>query len=499
MNTDLIRFIDSISRDKNIDKESIFVDLEVAMLSAIRKAFDETEDATVQIDRLTGEIAATANGEAIDMKTLGRIAAQTAKQVMIQKIREDERSSIFEEYSERVGTVVTGSVIRFEGGGMTVNLGRTEGFLPRSEMIPGDRHQPGERVRAMILNVREEQTQVKIVLTQTHPDYIRKLFELEVPEVGERIIEIRALAREAGYRTKVAVTSIDYKVDAVGACVGVRGSRIRNIVDELGGEKIDIVRWNESSQILITNSLKPAEVKETFLCFELGRATVIVEEDQLSLAIGKRGQNVRLAAQLTGWDIDILTPAEYNRGIDQMETALKKIEGVEDVLLDKMLAMGIISLGDLPEVGTEPLTKDLELAEALADEIVAVAGVEAKRIAIENAAAKKAAEEERKRKQAMAAAGESDEAAEIAEDGSPASPLPEGTSEAHDNSDVEQAAGDSALGGEDGSLDAPSKEDGSGTDRAEGSSESGSQSGADGKDGGEEAVVTDSGATEPLG
>jgi N utilization substance protein A len=314
--------------------------------------------------------------------------------VLLQKVREDERDAIFEEYSQLVGTIVTGSVTRFEGGALTVNLGRAEGFLPRSEQIPGDGHHPGERIRAMILDVREEQSQVRIVLTQTHPDYIRKLFEIEVPEVGERIIEIRALAREAGYRTKIAVSSIDMKVDAVGACVGVRGSRIRNIVDELGGEKIDIVRWNESSQVLITNALKPAEVKEVFLCFELGRATVIVDEDQLSLAIGKRGQNVRLGARLTGWDIDILTPAEYDKTFDQLEKSLKTIEGVQDVLLDKLLAMGIFSLSDLAEVGSEPLVKELELEEDLAVRIAELAKVDAERVAKEAAAAKREAAEE---------------------------------------------------------------------------------------------------------
>ncbi|MBI1825922.1 MAG: transcription termination factor NusA [Planctomycetes bacterium] len=409
MNSDLLRFIDSISRDKNIEKESVFVDLEAAMVSAAKKAYAETEDATVTIDRLTGEIAATVNGKPIDMKTLGRIAAQTAKQVMIQKIREDERSAIFEEYSERVGEVVTGTVVRYEGGGMVINLGRVEGFMPRSEQIPGQTHQAGERVRGMILDVREEINQVRIVLTQTHPDYIRRMFELEVPEVSERIIEIRALSREAGYRTKIAVSSIDSRVDAVGACVGVRGSRIRNIVDELGGEKIDIVRWNESSQVLITNSLKPAEVKEVFLCFELGRATVIVAEDQLSLAIGKRGQNVRLAARLTGWDIDILTPAEYDKNVDDMEKALKSIEGVEDVMLDKLLAIGVISLSDLAEVGVEPLVNELAVNAELATVMVEKAGTEAKRLEVENAARKAA--EQAERKASAAASAESGEPA----------------------------------------------------------------------------------------
>ncbi len=404
MNADLIRFVDSISRDKAIDKESIFVDLEAAILSAIRKANGEEAEIAVGIDRITGTIAATVDGKEVNMATLGRIAAQTGKQVLIQRVREDERNSIFDEYSQRVGSVVTGTVIRYEGSSLIVNLGRGEGILPRSEQIPGDVHHSGERIRAMILDVREERNLVRIVLTQTHPDYIRRLFELEVPEVGERIIEIRALAREAGYRTKVAVTSIDAKVDAVGACVGVRGSRIRNIVDELGGEKIDIVRWNESSQILISNSLKPAEVQETFLCFELGRATVIVAEDQLSLAIGKRGQNVRLAARLTGWDIDISTPEEYNKGLDQMETTLKQIEGVEDVLLDKLLAIGVISLHDLVDVGTEPLTKTIELEESLAETIVAEAGRAAAEIDAANEAAKKLAAEQRLAETAAAVA-----------------------------------------------------------------------------------------------
>ncbi len=388
-NADLMRLVDSISRDKNIDKDTVFEDIEMAMASAARKAY-VSEDVVVQIDRMNGSIEATVDGDPIEMKELGRIAAQTAKQVMIQRIREAERSSIFDEYSERVGTIVTGTVSRFESGAIIVNLGRAEGFLPRGEQIPGESHHPGERIRAMILDVREAPYQVKIVLTRTHPDYIRRLFETEVPEVAERVIEIRALAREAGYRTKVAVASIDMKVDAVGACVGVRGSRIRNIVDELGGEKIDIVRWNESSQILIGNALKPAEIQEVALCFELGRATVVVAEDQLSLAIGKRGQNVRLAARLTGWDIDILTPLEYNKGLDNLQKTLKEVDGVEDVLLDKLLALGLVSLKDVEEVGAEPLVKELQLEEALAGTIVQAAADGAIRVAEEEARLKAA-------------------------------------------------------------------------------------------------------------
>ncbi len=446
MNTDLIRFVDSISHDKNIEKESVFLDLEAAMLSAARKAYDDPEDVIIKIDRLTGTIEAKVNQQPIDMKTLGRIAAQTAKQVMIQRIREDERSAIFEEYSELVGTIATGTVTRVAGSTVIVNLGRGEAILPRSEQIPGDQHHPGERVRGMILNVREEQNQVTIVLTQTHKDYIRKLFEIEVPEVGERVIEIRALAREAGYRTKVAVSSIDSKVDAVGACVGVRGSRIRNIVDELGGEKIDIVRWNESSQVLIANALKPAEVKETLLCFELGRATVIVEEDQLSLAIGKRGQNVRLAAQLVGWDIDILTPAEYNKSLDSMEKALKSIEGVEDVLLEKLLAMGIISLGDMAEIGAEPISNAMELSPEFTATLIQTASVEAKRIAAENEVAKAAAKTERaaqeaERKLAMASGASEPVDESVAGDATDTDTEAQADSESVSNDDAASAGG----------------------------------------------------------
>src|SRR3954454_17107700 len=383
MNQDLLRIVDSISRDKNIDKEEIFMDIEAALLSAARKFYGEAYDVGCAIDRMTGEIEVRKGETLIDYREFGRIAAQTAKQVLIQKIRENERTSILDEYMEQKGQIITGSVSRFEGNALIVNVGRSEGFLPKSEQIPGETHNTGERIRCLLLDVRDAGNQVKIILSRSHQDFIRRLFEVEVPEVQEKVIEIKALAREAGYRTKIAVTSIDTKVDAVGACVGVRGSRIKNIVEELGGEKIDIVRWNESSQILIQNSLKPAEVAEVSLCFELGRATVVVNEDQLSLAIGKRGQNVRLAARLTGWDIDILTPKEYNKGLEDMEKSLKTIEGVDESVLDRLVALGIINLLDLEESGTEPLVKELELSGELAEKIVSLAVSDAKIVAVE--------------------------------------------------------------------------------------------------------------------
>lgn len=390
-----MRIIDGIAREKNIDPETVFEDLEVAMLSAIRKANDLEDEIGVSINRETGEITAAVNGEAMSIRDLGRIAAQTAKQVMIQRIREAERGSIYDEYLQRKGQIVTGRVGRWEGGSLVVDLDRGEAILPKSEQIPGDSHQIDERIRAMVLDVREQPGTVKIILSRTHPDFIRALFDLEVPEVSEKIIEINALSREAGYRTKVAVNSLDPKVDAVGACVGIRGSRIKNIVDELGGEKIDIVRWNESSKLLIANALKPAEVAEVALCFELGRATVVVTDDQLSLAIGKRGQNVRLAARLTGWDVDILTPKEFNQGLDVLEKTLREIEGVDSTIVDQISAMGMVTVLDVEEVGPKPLINELNMDAELAQQIVIRCAEEAKHVAEQQAAAKKAAEAEK--------------------------------------------------------------------------------------------------------
>ena len=386
MNQELLRIVDNIARDKNIDRESIFADLEEAMVSAVRKHFGESDsEIVVSIDRVTGQVIASKDDVQIDIRQLGRIPAQTAKQVMIQKIRADERDSIYAEFIQRRGEIISGSVVRYESGTLIVDLNhRTEGFMPKNEQIMGQTHRPGERIRCLILDVREVSNQVKIILSRTHPDFIRTLFGLEVPEIAENIIEIRALAREAGYRTKVAVTSLDDKVDPVGACVGVRGSRIKNIVDELGGEKIDIVRWNDSSQVLITNSLMPAKVSEIALCFELGRATVVVDEEQLSLAIGKHGQNVRLAARLTGWDIDILTPDEYNQGIEQLTKCVKSVEAADDTVVDRLIALGVISILDLEDVGTEPLVKELNIDADIAEKLLAGAIEETKRLAAES-------------------------------------------------------------------------------------------------------------------
>ena len=402
-NPEIMRIADGIARDKNIEREQVYVDIEQAIASGLRKQFntEDTSEFTVNLDRTNGDISVTRGGTTMPLSVMGRIGAQTVKQVMIQLLRQDERGSIYEEYKDRVGTIVTGTIARFEGGTMIVSLGRVEGIMPRSEQIPGEQHQVGERIQALITEVRDTPSAVKIILSRSHPELIRRLFEREVPEVGERTIEIKALAREPGHRTKIAVSSIDSKVDAVGACVGVRGSRIKNIVDELGGEKIDIVRWNESSQILIGNALKPAEVTEVALCFELGRATVVVNDDQLSLAIGKRGQNVRLAARLTGWDIDILTPPEFQNGVQRLDQTLKAIEGITQEMVDKIIALGLIDVRDIEEVGAGPLMEELQLGEELAQTIVDRCTEEAKLVAVEQEA-KKAAEARAKAADAQA-------------------------------------------------------------------------------------------------
>lgn len=422
MNTETLRILDSIARERNIDRELLITDLEQAMVSAARKHFNslDAEEFECEMDRISGELTIWRNlegdeREVIPLARLGRIPAQTAKQVMIQKFREDERNSLMDEFSKRQGELVSGIAQRYEGGALIVQIERAEGFMPRSEQIPGEQFQPGQRVRCLVLDVRESGSQVKIVLSRSHPDFIRRLFEAEVPEVAERTIEIKAMSREPGFRTKLAVASVDSKVDPVGACVGIRGSRIRNIVDELGGEKIDIVRWNESSQILLANALKPAEVEEVSLCFELGRATIIVRDDQLSLAIGKRGQNVRLAARLTGWDVDILTPAEFQKGLETLASTILPIEGVDESILDRMGALGMISVFDIEEVGVNVLVEEFELERSLADRIVTKCTQMAKVVAEEQQREKEEAEK-RKAEEEAAVAGILDDS-----EGAPAS------------------------------------------------------------------------------
>ena len=332
---ELLRIIDTIHREKDIDPEILFEGIESALLSAARKQYGTTGEIEVRIDRSTGEIGAfeeTPEGEVTIPLDLGRIAAQTAKQVIIQRIREAERDVIFDEFHTRLHTIVNGSVQRFEGGTIIANVNRTEAILPKNEQIRGEDYRIGDRLRAYVLDIKKAGQKVKIILSRSHPEFIKKLFELEVPEMAEGLLGVRGLVREAGYKTKMAVTSLDGKVDAIGACVGVRGTRIRNVLDELKGEKVDIIRWSDDTEEFIANALKPAQVNFIVLDPENMRAKVTVDDDQLSLAIGRRGQNVRLAAKLCKWDISILAETEMTADTDSLEESPDRIGRFDDDL-----------------------------------------------------------------------------------------------------------------------------------------------------------------------
>jgi N utilization substance protein A len=388
---DLLRAVDLLHREKDVSKDVIFTNIEKAIRLAIQKRYDEEEGILVEIDRQNGTIHAQKGEQVIEPDELGRIAAGAAKQLIIQGIKEEESNAVYNVYNAQKGDLVHGTVQRFEHGACTVSLGKAEALLPRGEQIPGETHHPGERVKAIILEVKKVGHRVKIILSRTHPDFVRRLFEEEIPEIQEQTIAIRAVAREAGYRTKVAISSIDMKVDCVGACVGVRGSRIKNIVDELGGERIDIVRWNDSLQVLIPNALQPAAIEEVFLYQRLGRAIVLVKEDQLSLAIGRRGQNVRLASKLVGWDIEIMTHDELNEGIDRAINWFLEIPGVDEEKAEAFIEEGFLSYDDLTFMEPAQLAEVAGVTEEQAEEIIAVAEEKAEQVEEET---KKAREDE---------------------------------------------------------------------------------------------------------
>jgi len=300
----ILRFADVVHRDRGIEKEIVFSAIEQGMLTAARKRFGEDAVIECRLDRRTGEIDCLVNGKPRSVE-FGRIAAQTARQVMNQRIREAERDKHLDEYNRRLSSIVTGSIQRIEGGNLIVNMGRVEGIVPRSEQIRGESFKVGDRIRAYLFEVRPMGQRVRIVLSRSRPEFVAKLFELEVPEISDGVIVVRRIEREAGYKTKLAVESLDPKVDPIGACVGVRGSRIRNIIDELNGEKVDILKFEEQPEVMIATALKPAQINSITLNWDTHVADVLVDEDQLSLAIGRRGANVRLASRLADWEINI--------------------------------------------------------------------------------------------------------------------------------------------------------------------------------------------------
>jgi N utilization substance protein A len=345
MNRELISVIDEIGRQKGIDKARVIGAIESALQTAAKKRFGQAENIQVEIDPKTGEISVVSKktivetvsnpkaeislqearqydseaevgdeiGSLIEMNELGRIAAQTAKQVIFQKVREAEWEAVQKEYSTRQGDLVTGIILGMERRNYLVDLGKTEAILPIQEQIPRETYRRGDRVKAMLLEVRRTPKDVQVILSRSHPQFVAKLFELEVPEVMEKIIEIRSVVREPGDRTKIAVTSREKAVDPVGACVGIKGSRVQAVVRELRGEKIDIITWTQDPRVFIAEALNPATIEKVGIDEEKKSALVVAADSQLSLAIGKNGQNVRLAARLTGWKIDIISSTEYEK------------------------------------------------------------------------------------------------------------------------------------------------------------------------------------------
>jgi N utilization substance protein A len=345
MNRELIAVIDEIGRQKGIDKARVIGAIESALQTAAKKRFGQAENIQVEIDGKTGEssvvskkviVDTVANpkaeislkeareydegaevgdeiGSLIEMDELGRIAAQTAKQVIFQKVREAEWEAVQKEYSTRQGDLVNGIILGMERRNFLVDLGKTEAILPIQEQIPRETYRRGDRVKALLLEVRRTPKDVQVILSRSHPQFVAKMFELEVPEVGEKIVEIKSIVREPGDRTKIAVSSRDKAVDPVGACVGIKGSRVQAVVRELRGEKIDIITWTQDPRVFIAEALNPATIEKVGIDEEKKSALVVVADSQLSLAIGKNGQNVRLAARLTGWKIDIISATEYEK------------------------------------------------------------------------------------------------------------------------------------------------------------------------------------------
>ncbi|MEK7293366.1 MAG: transcription termination factor NusA [Nitrospirota bacterium] len=342
---ELIAVIDQLGREKGIDKARIIGAVEMALQTAAKKRFGQGENVKVEFDAKTGDISVislktivetVANpkaeisilearkvddgaevgdeiGSLIEMDELGRIAAQTAKQVICQKVREAEWEAVEKEYSTRQGDLINGIIIGQERRNYIVDLGKTEAILPIQEQIPRETYRRGDRVKAYLLEVRKTPKDVQVILSRSHPQFVSKLFALEVPEVGEKIVEIKGVVREPGDRTKIAVSSRDKAVDPVGACVGIKGSRVQAVVRELRGEKIDIIAWTNDPRVFIAEALNPASIEKVGIDEEKKSALVVVADSQLSLAIGKNGQNVRLAARLTGWKIDIISATEYEK------------------------------------------------------------------------------------------------------------------------------------------------------------------------------------------
>jgi N utilization substance protein A len=380
MLSDLKRIIEQISRDKGIEKHLLVETIEEAVRSAARKKFGSRRDMEVQYNDELGEVEIfqfrTVVEKVEDEQTeisleeasgldpgvklddeigtkmeniaeLGRIAAQSAKQVIIQKMKDAELDVIYDMYKGRKGEIVNGIVQRFERGNMIINLGRTDAILPHAEQIPKRSFRQGDRIRALLLDVRQSAREQQLVLSRTNNDFLSKLFEMEVPEIAEGIVKIMGVSREPGFRAKIAVSSSETDVDPVGACVGMKGSRVQNVVQELQGERIDIVPWSPDPAKYVSNAMAPAEVSMVLVDEDKKSLMVVVPDDQLSLAIGRQGQNVRLASKLMGWNIDVKSESRYTKLEEEGYRSLLNIEGVDEALADIFYDSGFRSASDL--------------------------------------------------------------------------------------------------------------------------------------------------------
>ena len=389
---ELLQIADAVAREKSIDRQIVIGSMEEALQKAARSRYGQETEVRAEINPKTGEVrfsrlmlvveqiendatqislldarkknpAAQVSdwiAETLPPFDFGRIAAQSAKQVIVQKVREAERDRQYEEFKDRVGDIVNGVVKRIEYGNVVIDLGRGEAMVRRDEMIPREMFRPGDRLRAYVYDVRREQRGPQIFLSRTHPQFMAKLFAQEVPEIYDGIIEIKAVARDPGSRAKIGVTSRDSSIDPVGACVGMRGSRVQAVVNELQGEKIDIIPWSADAATFIVNALQPAEVVKVVLDEDSSRIEVVVPDEQLSLAIGRRGQNVRLASQLTGWDIDILTEAEESSRrqkefVERSNNFMAALD-VDEVVGQLLASEGFRTVEELAFVDREELT-----------------------------------------------------------------------------------------------------------------------------------------------
>ncbi len=395
MTTELKRLIDQVSREKGIDRQTLIQALEEAIKSAIKKKFGSRFDLDVTFNEEFGEIEAFQFKEVVsevtdsdkevsleealqldpdseigdelgirmDTDTLGRIAAQSAKQVIIQKMKDAEREVVYEEFKSRKGDIVNGIVQRADKSGIVVNLGLAEAVLPSKEQIPKEVYRQGDRIRAYVLDVKKISKGPQIVLSRTHPHFLIQLFHGEVPEIAEGIVSIISAAREPGSRAKIAVVSKSPDVDPVGACVGMKGSRVQNVVQELRGERIDIVPWNMDPAKFVVNGLAPAIISKVIIDQANRSMEVIVPDDQLSLAIGKRGQNVRLASKLTNWRIDVKSETRYTRQKQEGYQSLLRITGLTEEVADRLYEAGITSLEEFVESSLPELEEVTRLSQ----------------------------------------------------------------------------------------------------------------------------------------